>query len=172
MKFETSIRIGQVIIWCILVPTVVNCGQCLNSTVVKQHLSKHSYLFEIPEKQRTSWRYVLAVTCNVAAVHLLCKHTLLLQCLHKLCHRFSWSWQCTEVRSIMAGHFDIWWTQFPSLLSPKTCKGYVILTLVQLPSILHLHYLFAKDKYLYYHATSLPNRFSTKILWLLLVIFT
>ena len=107
---------------------------------------------------------------NVATVHLLCKHTLLLQCLHKLCHRFSRSWQCTEVRSILTCHFDIWRTQFPGLLSPKTCKT-CHLSRVPLPSLPHLHCLFPVAKYLYYYATSSPNRFSMVIPYMLLVTF-
>jgi len=98
---------------------------------------------------------------NVATIHLLCKHTLLLQCLHKLCHRFSRSWECTVVRSIMTCHFDIWRTQIPGLLSPNTCKT-SHLSRVPFPSLPHLLCLFPEDKYLYFYTNSSSNRFFMK----------
>ena len=71
----------------------------------------------------------------------------------------------------MACHFDIWWTQFPDLLSPKTCNT-CHLSLATLQSIPYIYYLLPSDKYLYYYAISLPKRFSTKISCLLLVTYT
>jgi len=54
-------------------------------------------------------------------------------------------------------------------VQPQDLQDIRHLSLVPLP---HLHYLFPKDNYLYYYATSLPNRFSMKISYVLLVTFS
>ena len=69
-------------------------------------------------------------------------------------------WHAT---SISGGH------SFLACSAPRPARH---LSFVPLPSLPQLHYLFPKDKYLYYYATSLPNRFSTKISYVLLVTFS
>jgi len=64
--------------------------------------------------------------------------------------------------SISGGH------SFLACSAPRPARH---LSFVPLPSLPQLHYVFPKDKYLYYYATSLPNRFSTKISYVLLVTF-
>jgi len=69
-------------------------------------------------------------------------------------------WHAT---SISGGH------SFLACSAPRPARH---LSFVTLPSLPQLHYLFSKDKYLYYYATSLPNRFSTNISYVLLFTYS
>jgi len=69
-------------------------------------------------------------------------------------------WHAT---SISGGH------SFLACSAPKPARH---LSLVPLPSFPQLHYLFPKNKYLYYYTTSLPNSFSTKFSHVILVTFS